>query len=61
MLSEAEGVPIGRALTNEEQKRLLETAGSNPEWETFLVSQTFVSWNQLTSWLRRIDHLRRAA
>jgi integrase len=33
MLSEAEGVPIGRALTNEEQKRLLETAASNPEWE----------------------------
>jgi hypothetical protein len=25
--------PIGRALTNEEQKRLLETAASNPEWE----------------------------
>jgi integrase len=33
MLSEAEGVPIGRALTNEEQKRLLETAAGNPEWE----------------------------
>jgi integrase len=33
MLSEAEGAPIGRALTNEEQKRLLETAASNPEWE----------------------------
>ena len=33
MLSEAEGAPIGRALTNGEQKRLLETAASNPEWE----------------------------
>jgi integrase len=33
MLSEAEGVPVGRALTNEEQKRLLESAASNPEWE----------------------------
>jgi hypothetical protein len=33
MLSEAEGAPIGRALTNEEEKRLLETAASNPEWE----------------------------
>jgi hypothetical protein len=33
MLSEAEGAPIGRALTNDEQKRLLETAASNPEWE----------------------------
>jgi integrase len=33
MLSEAEGPPIGRALTNEEQKRLLETAAGNPEWE----------------------------
>jgi integrase len=33
MLSETEGPPIGRALTPEEQKRLLETAASNPEWE----------------------------
>ncbi len=33
MLSEAEGAPIGRALTNEEQQRLLETAASDPEWE----------------------------
>jgi integrase len=33
MLSDAEGPPIGRALTPEEQKRLLETAASNPEWE----------------------------
>ena len=33
MLSESEGPPIGRALTNEEQKRLLETAAGNPEWE----------------------------
>ena len=33
ILSEVEGAPIGRALTNEEQKRLLETAAGNPEWE----------------------------
>ena len=33
MLSEKEGPPIGRALTHEEQKRLLETAQGNPEWE----------------------------
>ena len=33
MLSESEGPPIGRSLTNEEQKRLLETAARNPEWE----------------------------
>jgi integrase len=33
MLSEAEGPPIGRALTPEEQKRLFDTAASNPEWE----------------------------
>jgi hypothetical protein len=33
MLSEAEGAPIGRALTPEEQNRLLDTAASNPEWE----------------------------
>jgi hypothetical protein len=33
MLSEAGGAPIGRALTPEEQKRLLETAASNLEWE----------------------------
>lgn len=32
MLSETEGARIGRALTPEEQKRLLETAASNPEW-----------------------------
>ena len=34
MLSEAEGEPIGRTLTPEEQKRLLETAAKNPEWST---------------------------
>jgi hypothetical protein len=33
MLSEAEGAPIDRALTTKEQKRRLETAASNPEWE----------------------------
>jgi len=33
MLSEAEGAPIGRTLTNEDQKGLLETAASNPAWE----------------------------
>jgi integrase len=33
MLSEAEGPPIGRALTPEEQKRLFEAAAGNPEWE----------------------------
>lgn len=33
MLSETETAPIGRALTTEEQKRLLDTAASNPEWE----------------------------
>jgi hypothetical protein len=33
MLSEAEGAPIGRTLTNEDQKRLLETAASNPARE----------------------------
>jgi hypothetical protein len=32
-LSEAEGAPIDRALTTKEQKRRLETAASNPEWE----------------------------
>ena len=32
-MSEAAGEPIGRALTPEEQKRLLETAAKNPEWE----------------------------
>lgn len=33
MLTESGGAPVGRALTPEEQKRLLETATSNPEWE----------------------------
>jgi integrase len=33
MLTEAGGVPVGRALTVEEQKRLFESAASNPEWE----------------------------
>src|SRR5919197_1030536 len=33
MLSETQGAPIGRALTPDEQKRLLEAAASNPEWE----------------------------
>jgi len=32
MLTEAGGVPVGRALTPEEQKRLFEAAASNPEW-----------------------------
>src|SRR3954467_10071029 len=32
-LTEAGGVPVGRALTVEEQKRLFESAASNPEWE----------------------------
>jgi hypothetical protein len=26
-----------------------------------VVSRIFASWNQLEGWLRRIDHLRRAA
>ena len=47
MLSEAEGVPIGRALTNEEQKRLLETAAGNPEWEH--VSRPSASMYRFTS------------
>src|SRR5919197_1736433 len=33
MLTETQGAPIGRALTPDEQKRLLEAAASNPEWE----------------------------
>jgi integrase len=33
MLSEVESAPIRQALTPEEQKRLHETAASNPEWE----------------------------
>ena len=33
MLTEAGGVPVGRALTVEEQKRLFKSAASNPEWE----------------------------
>jgi integrase len=33
MLTEAGGAPVGRALTVEEQKRLFESASSNPEWE----------------------------
>src|SRR5205085_7467550 len=33
MLTEAGGVPVGRALTIEEQKCLLDAAASNPEWE----------------------------
>jgi hypothetical protein len=41
MLSEAEGAPIGRALTNEEQKRLLETAASNPAWEHVYCAAVF--------------------
>ena len=31
------------------------------EFSQEVASQTFASWNQLTSWLRRIDELRRAA
>jgi hypothetical protein len=56
MLSETEGAPIGRAITNEEQKRLLETVR-----ETFLVTQIFTSWNSLISWPTRIDSFRLAA
>jgi integrase len=33
MLTESGGEPIGRVLTDEEQKRLLKTAEANPEWE----------------------------
>ncbi len=33
MLSETGGAPVGRALTPEEQKRLFETAASQPGWE----------------------------
>jgi integrase len=33
MLTESGGEPIGRVLTDEEQKRLLKTAEENPEWE----------------------------
>ena len=33
MLTESGGAPIGRVLTREEQKRLFEVGGSNPEWE----------------------------
>jgi integrase len=33
MLTEAGGVPVGRALTPEERKRLFEAAASNQEWE----------------------------
>jgi integrase len=33
MLTEAGGEPIGRALTNEEEQRLMTTAQTNPEWE----------------------------
>jgi len=33
MLTEKGGPPIGRALTNEEEQRLMETAQTNPEWE----------------------------
>ena len=33
MLTESGGEPIGRVLTDEEQKRLLKTAEDNPEWE----------------------------
>ena len=33
MMSESQGAPVGRALTPEEQKRLLEAAAGNPEWE----------------------------
>lgn len=33
MLTEAGGAPIGRALSSEEQRRLFDTAASNPEWE----------------------------
>jgi integrase len=33
MMTESGGEPIGRVLTDEEQKRLLKTAEANPEWE----------------------------
>jgi integrase len=33
MLTEAGGAPIGRALSSDEQRRLFDTAASNPEWE----------------------------
>jgi len=33
MLTESGGEPVGRALTNEEEERLMKTAQSNPEWE----------------------------
>jgi len=50
MLTEAGGVPVGRALTVEEQKRLFEAAASNPEWEHVYCAAVLAANTSMRAW-----------
>jgi integrase len=57
MLTESGGAPIGRALTAEEQDRLLEVAQGNPEWQHVYCAAVLAANTSMRG--VEIKHLRR--